>query len=806
MKKYFLLVICLFPCFLFAQQKHTLSGYIFEQGSKETLPGVTIYLPHYNTSTFSNAYGFYSITYPATDVITVIYSYMGFSIDTVVLTSLTQLSFNKEMNKTMVLPTIQVVSEKKSIETTQMSSHLITAMEIKSIPMLFGEKDLFKTLMLMPGVSSGTEGTSGIHVRGGSPDQNLIILDEATIYNANHLLSFFSIFNGDAIKTAELIKGGFPARYGGRLSSVIDIKMKEGNKQSYHGEGGLGLISGHFMVEGPIVKNKSSFMLSGRRTWFDILSRPIVASMMPGYSIGYYFYDLNAKFNYDFGDKDKLFVSGYFGRDKFYMRIKEKSDEGSQKIISDMYWQNGIATIRWNHLFFNKLFSNMSFVFSDYTMTMLQEYDFRADNEKNYFSYKSNSGIRDYTLKYDLSYIPNAMNTILMGAIITYHEARPSAMQTKMMDTITHKNTILAQGLECALYAEDEINIKEKLKINPGVRLNIFTVPQKTYVLPEPRLSINYNFHKEMSLKASYAMMHQYMILLSSTTIGMPNDLWVPVTKNIRPQRSQQVALGWVYEPAKIKMLFSVEGFYKKMNHIIGYKQGASFLFDEWLNTEEDNHKQKIDWESQVTSGQGWAYGIELLARKSAGKFSGWIAYTLSWSQQQFDELNFGKKFYARYDRRHDISLVLKYDPTKRINISLAWVFASGNYLTFPTDTYLTQGLQEHLLINANLPEDVYIPDIQYIDNYAFKNNFKAEPFHHLDIGVQFIKPHKKRKNFESIVEVSIYNVYCHKNPFFYFVIPSEQTDENGNSKHINRLVKITVFPIIPSLSYSFRF
>jgi outer membrane receptor for ferrienterochelin and colicin len=802
MNKYFLTLFCLLPCFLFAQQKHTLSGYIYEKGSMETLQGVTIYLPDYNINTFSNSYGFYSITYPATESVTVWYSYMGFSVDTVVLASVPQLSFNKVMNTTALLQTVQIVADKKSVETAQMSSHTITAMEIKSMPMLFGEKDLFKTLTLMPGVSSGTEGTSGIFVRGGSPDQNLTILDEATIYNANHLLSFFSVFNGDAIKSAELIKGGFPARYGGRLSSIIDVKMKEGNKESYHGEGGVGIISGHFLAEGPIVKNKSSFMVSGRRTWIDIFMRPIMMIATSGSSsAGYYFYDLNAKVNYDFGNKDKLYVSGFFGRDKFSISGKDKLDENKSKYNAGLFWQNGLATVRWNHLFYSKLFSNLSFIFSDYTMTNFQNFTEEFYGEKFTYHYNFNSGIRDYSLKYDLTYIPNAMNNILMGAMVTYHEARPSVIQT-MVDTVKQKQKTMAPGLESVFYIEDEINIKNKLRINPGFRLNIFSVPQKTYVLPEPRFSISYNFRNDLVMKTSYSMMNQYMLLLSPTTIGLPLDLWVPITKKIRPQRSQQVALGLVYEPKKLGMTFSVEGYYKKMDHIIAYMQGASFAsFIDNVFEGEGNEEQHQNWESKITSGQGWSYGAEFMARKSVGKFTGWIAYTLSWAQQQFKELNYGEKFWARYDRRHDVSIVLMYSPKKNINLSMTWVYATGNALTLPDESYQAVGVT-HFLRNINAPPE-FISEwfgFTYAENFGAKNSFRMEAFHHLDIAAQFIKPHKKNKRFESIFEVSIYNVYNHKNPFAYVTNISMFGDK------IPRLAKMSIFPIIPSFTYSFRF
>jgi len=805
-----LIVFCFLPLFSFAQQKHTLSGYVLEKGSMESLPAVTIYLPDYNLVTTTNGYGFYSITYPAADTVRVIYSYLGFARDTLVMPSEPKLSYNKLMDKAFSLKTVQVVSEKKLTETAQMSSHTISALEVKSVPMLFGEKDLFKTLVLLPGVSSGTEGSSGIFVRGGSPDQNLIILDEAIIYNPSHLLGFFSTFNGNAVKSAELIKGGFPARYGGRLSSVIDVKMKEGNKQNYHGEGGVGLLSGNIMVEGPILKNKSSFMVSGRRTWFDLLLRPIMAATQDGFSMGYYFYDLNAKLNYDFGDKDKLYVSAYFGRDKFSTNFRDKDSESITKYNMGLFWQNGLTTIRWNHKFSNKLFANLSFIFTDYTMTTFQNFSYeeKTEKKKEYYEMAFNSGIRDYSLKYDLTYIPNPTNTILFGAMVTYHEARPNTVQIKSTTSFKRGNS-LAQGLEYVLYAEDEINIKNRFRINPGIRLNFFSVPQKTYVLPEPRLSIAYNFRKDLSMKASYAMMNQYMLLLSSSMIGMPTDLWVPVTHKIRPQRSQQVALGLVYEPNKLGATFSIEGYYKKLDQIVAFLPGTSFMssFEDAMEgvVSEDNN---LNWESQITTGQGWSYGVEFLARRTVGKFTGWVGYTLSWSKQQFAELNYGEKFWARNDRRHDVSIVLMYSFKKNINLSVSWVYATGNALTLPDETYLPMTLQNllnaHLDINQKFTERG-VHGWYYVENYGSKNSFRMEPFHHLDISAQFIRPHKKNKKFESIYEVSVYNVYAHKNPFIY-VIREQETYENGTYTTHRRLAKLTIFPIIPSFTYSFKF
>lgn len=799
MKKIIFLIILCIPIFLSAQNKYTISGYITEKGSKESLIGVSVYVKEYATGAVSNTYGFYSVTLKERDSITLIYSYVGFTSDTIRTAFRSNHTFNVALEQGISLREVTISAEKNISETAQMSSIKLSSVEIKSVPMLFGEKDLFKTLMLLPGVQKGTEGTSGMYVRGGGPDQNLVILDEATIYNANHLLGFFSIFNGDAIKSVELIKGGFPARYGGRLSSIINVNMKEGNKTEYHGEGGLGIIAAHAMVEGPIVKNKSSFMVSARRTYLDALIQPILKIDNPNLSAGYYFYDLNAKLNYDFGDKNKLYVSGYFGRDKFYLSEKEK--DYSTKV--GLFWQNGTGTMRWNHLFTNKLFSNLSFIFSDYTMKIYMKEAMEDDK----ISMDYSSGIRDYSLKYDLTYVLNPSNTFYMGAIFTYHMFTPSALALKEADTSYNlSQSIKIHGFEYAIYAEDEINILNKLKINPGIRLAMFSVRGKTYFSPEPRLNVSYNILRNFALKASYALMNQNVHLMSNSSIGLPTDLWLPTTSNIRPQQSQQIAMGLAYDWEKPALSFSLEGYYKKMNHMIAYREGTSFLLMDYIEGDMPTTGE-LAWEKNIVTGQGWSYGVEFLVRRTAGKFTGWIGYTLSWTQQQFDELNFGNKFYARYDRRHDVSIVLMYSPTDNINLSLTWVYASGNAITLPESVYYSESmnnaLDDFMSSKLNIPNAamIYKNDYyEFIESYGQRNSSRMKSFHHLDVGIQFIKQHKKWK---SIWEISVYNVYNHKNAFFYFV--GNEYDEQ-TATYNNKLQQICIFPIIPSFSYNFQF
>ena len=794
------MVFLLLSTLLFGQNI-TVSGHLYERGSLESLPGGLIYEPVSQTATTTNTYGFYTLTLPYRDSMYVVFNCFGFVNDTLWVKGPQDVEYDARLSKITTLEAVTITGEKSNTEQVQMSSIKLSTKEIQQIPMLFGEKDVFKTLLLLPGVQSASEGTSGIYVRGGGPDQNLVILDEATIYNASHLLGFFSIFNGDAIKSVELIKGGFPARYGGRLSSVIDINMKDGNKDSYHVEGGIGIISSNVMVEGPIIKDKASFMISGRTTYLDLLMMPVMKMMGNGTTGGYYFFDLNGKLNFELSKKDKLYLSAYFGRDKFHVAQSDSYMGTTDRYRMGLFWQNATSTVRWNHLFTNKVFSNLSFVFSDYTMNTYMKYKyFYAPNDPDNETYSSdfNSGIRDYTLKYDIAYHPNATHHLLAGAAVTYHEARPNAMTVKA-DTLTLKQIDKERGLEYAVYVEDEINIRNKFRINPGVRLVAFSVPHKTWFSPEPRLAMSYNFLSNLALKASYAMMSQNMILLSTSTIGLPTDLWVPVTDKVRPQRSQQVALGLHYDLKNPQLSFSVEGYYKWMDNILAYKEGTSYfstLIEQILDESIEGQSQSR-WAENVTSGKGWSYGVEFLVRKEVGKFTGWVGYTLSWTKQQFDELNFGEPFFARYDRRHDVSIVLMYSPTKKINLSLSWVFATGNAVTLPTSVYTEETLEEYF--NIPLPESVPIY-YGYVENYGKKNDFRMKPFHHLDIGVQFIKPHTKN-NGQSIFEVSIYNVYNHHNPFFYFI---DQTYVNGQSQYT--LQQISIFPIIPTFTYHFKF
>lgn len=580
---------------------YTISGYVREKVSRESLIGVNIYLSDHKTGTTTNTYGFYSITLPAADSVELIVSYVGFTPEIVKIKLNKNIELNIDLKPSVFLDEVTVSSTRieKQSQSVKMSTINLQVAQIKNIPSLLGEKDVLKVLQFMPGVQTGSEGSSGLYVRGGGPDQNLIILDDAIVYNANHLFGFFSLFNGDALKSVELTKGGFPARYGGRLSSVLDINMKEGNKEEWHGEGGIGLISSRMTLEGPIKKGKSSILISGRRTYADLIMYPFLGEE----KIGYYFYDLNAKINYDFGRKNKIYLSGYFGNDKFSM----KTNNNYYNHDIGFRWGNGTGTLRWNHLFTNKLFSNTSAIFSNYTFRIFDIYQTTGEAIKDYRA-EYYSGIKDYSLKYDIDYLPNPNHRIKAGAISIFHRFNPYAFIEEDIPNNTHINDVtFTNSLESGIYFEDTWQALHNLKVNGGIRFSHFLADQNQYHFFEPRLSVALNLKNDFAVKGSYASMSQYIHMISNTGISLPTDLWVPTTDKVKPQESQQLAFGLVKDFSKPDITFSLEGYYKKMDNVIGYKEGASFM-----NLNEPTSVSDNNWEAKVTDGDAWSYGLEL--------------------------------------------------------------------------------------------------------------------------------------------------------------------------------------------------
>ncbi|MTI30002.1 TonB-dependent receptor [Cytophagales bacterium RKSG123] len=762
--------------------KSTLSGYVKEKGSGELLPGVTVYIPSLQTGTSTNAYGFYSLTIPKGQY-EVIFSFVGYEALITKLNLVNNQEFSLGLDPAQLkLEEVEIIAEQqeKISEQAQMSLVKVPVQQLKDIPAFLGEKDVLKVLQLMPGIQSGNEGSSGLYVRGGGPDQNLLILDDAIVYNANHLFGFFSVFNGDALKSVEMYKGGFPARFGGRLSSVVKMDMKEGHKEEYHGKAAIGIVSANGVFEGPIVKNKSSFLLSGRRTYIDLLARPFMSA---DEKAGYYFYDLNAKLNYEFSPRDKLYLSGYFGRDQAMVKYFLKwSTE------AELYWGNATGTLRWNHLFNNKLFANTALIFSDYEF----EIDVNGKHFSDDFKLEYKSGIRNYTLKIDLDYLPNPYHHIRAGTQITLHQFTPTAfvVEDKLIDKLVNEKKVY-QSFETGFYIEDNLRLFKKLNIDVGMRLSHFIYENKQYVKAEPRFSAAYQLKPNLAAKASFASMNQYIHLLSNSGVGLPTDLWVSSTDKVKPQSSHQIAWGLAWDFPERNFAVTLESYYKRSQNVIAYKEGATFL----LVNDDPAKVKPVEWQQNITSGSGTYYGAELLLQRKFGRLSGWVGYTLSWAKLHFADLNHGEPFFAKNDRRHDISIVGIYKLKKNITLSLSWVYGSGNNYTLGKRDYFAL---THQLIPDFRWGRTDFPKSEWIIDYEEKNNFRAEAYHRLDVNIQFSK---KKKRWTRIWEFGIYNVYNRRNPFFYM---QSFKEEDGNL--VGVLEKVTLFPFLPSVNYRIEF
>lgn len=787
----------IFALFLFQgnthAQKYTISGYIEDASSGERLIAATVYDEISKSGVVANVYGYYSLTLPRGSI-SLKCSFVGYHPVEIKINLQKDTLIKFVLEPSLTLKEVVVTAKKESqVEQSQMSVVEIPVHTIKSLPVFLGEKDVLKAIQLFPGVQSGNEGTTGLYVRGGGPDQNLILLDGVPVYNADHLFGFFSVFNPDAIQHVSLVKGGFPARYGGRLSSVLDIRMKEGNNKEYHGEVSVGLISSKLTVEGPLVKNKSSFIVSARRTYIDLLVQPFIKAMEDNASGGYYFYDVNTKLNYILSDKDRIFLSFYTGQDKAYAKYKDSYfyDNTRHEYSSDagLDWGNFTTAFRWNHIYNKKWFSNITATFSRFRFevgeTFLSKQTENGNTQTSEFSFKYFSGIHDWALKADFEYHPSPRHRVLLGISDIYHTFSPGSTIFKYSDssensfnieTTYGNNKVYAH--EISLYGEDEFSLSSKIKINAGVHASLFPVQGTLYNSIQPRLNARYLLKENWSVKLAASKMTQYILLLTNSGIGLPTDLWLPVTQNIKPQQSWQYAAG-IFHELKNGIEISLEGYYKDMTNLIEYKEGADFF------------SASQNWEEKIETGKGNAYGAEFLIRKTEGKTTGWIGYTLSWANRQFDNLNFGEQFPYRYDRRHDIGIAITHTLSERVDFGIVWVYGTGNAVSLPIEKYPGIVNQE-----GSYPYYFY-PDVQY---YEGRNGFRTPAYHRLDIGVNL---HKKLKRGERTWSFNIYNLYNRKNPFMIYF----STEYNyGNSKPTTRLKQISLFPLIPSFSYSFKF
>jgi hypothetical protein len=815
--------------FLHAQD-YTIRGYITDDKNGETLISSSVYEINSHKGCVSNAYGFYSLTLQK-GASEIIFSNVGYASQQRNFKLNKDTVINIRLKESIELGEVTVLGSRQElgVQGSQMSAIEVPITQIKSVPSLFGETDVIKALQLLPGVKAGTEGSAGFYVRGGGPDENLLLLDGVPVYNVNHMFGFFSIFNADAIKNVTLYKGSFPARFGGRLSSVVDIRMKDGNNKKYHGNVTIGLISSKINLEGPLFNENTTFNISARRTYADILIQPIIAIVakqngVGQTSAGYYFYDVNAKISHKFSDKDRLYLSTYVGDDVIYANMQQSFADfgtGSQtgRLKMDWDWGNIISALRWNHVINNKLFMNTTAAFTRYRFYMAVGTESKTiidsppstSTETVTLGYKS--GIEDFSGKVDYDWSPNSNHDIKFGANYTYHTFRPGVTIAKIestgnsmnqsMDTTIGDQQVAAH--ETILYFEDNISLGPVVKLNVGLHYSNFIVQNEFYPSLQPRIGLRVLLNDKLSLKAGFASMSQYIHLLSNSNISLPTDLWVPVTKRIAPMQSQQISAGIFYNLLNLVDL-SVEGYYKNMDNLIEYKDGATFF------------GSSTSWEDKVSMGRGWAYGVEFLAQKTIGKTTGWIGYTWSKSERLFDrpgqELNNGVSFPAKYDRRHDVSVVVSHKFSEKIDVAATWVYSTGSCGTLALQNYggtdIPQSAGNNYYGSSYIPNgsgsvtSIFNPITASLPYVSSRNNFRYDPYHRLDVGVNF---HKQKKHGIRTWNISVYNLYNQLNPFLTTVTSKYQYNPVTNqSSEKKALTQISIFPIIPSVSYTYKF
>lgn len=765
-------------------ESFTISGYIMDTESKEILIGATVYISNIQKGTTSNEYGFYSLTLPKGSY-EISFSYIGFESLVKQIDLLQNVEFSPSLSKGNQLKEVVVTDEQttyRHIE-SKMSSNFLSMEKLKSIPVLMGERDVLKMVQLMPGVQSGSEGSTGLYVRGGGPDQNLILLDGVNIYNVNHLFGFLSTLNGDAIKSAEVIKGGFPARYGGRLSSILDIRMKEGDMEEFQGDLSVGLVSGKLSLEGPIQKNKTSFHFSARRTWLDAITTPIQKSVKREGGIkefyAYHFYDLNAKINHKFSEKSRLYFSSYLGSDKLKSELKETGYSETVNLI----WGNQIYSVRWNYLISPKLFTNTTIYSSAYDFDFEGAQSTLSDNAASYETrFNSQSRIRDYGGKIDLIFLPNPNHYIRMGIGMIHHQFTPTVNSDSYQQGIQTPN-VNTQGNtkinaeEIALYAENDMSLGKRIQLNVGLHLSNFNVEASNYTSLQPRFALSFLLNEKSSVKLSYAQMTQFLHLLASPGLGLPTDLWVPSTDKVKPAHSSQYALGYTRSlPEGFEL--TIEGYFKNMHNLLEYKSGFNVF------------SGSKGWEDKILTGDGNSYGFEFLLEKKLGKITGWLGYTWSKSNRSFPDINNGETFPYKYDRRHDISLAITYKKSEQMDMGLIWVYGSGNTYTLGTFNYNALGAGQY-----PIPVEGVLSQFLPVNHIENRNNHRAPAYHRLDLSINL---HKVKKRGKRTYSFGFYNAYSRQNPFTIMI----RQGSNGSLF----LEQTSLIPIVPFVAYSFKF
>jgi len=775
-KRGLLLALLLIPLSLVAQ-KHVVSGYVLDSASRETMIAATVFDTVSGIGTVTNQHGYYTLVLPEGRA-ALRYSYVGYPEMFVEMTLTHDTLINAEMSE-LVLAEVVVTAHAAGLDvkTTQMSANYVPIDVVKKMPSLAGELDIVKAVQLLPGVQSGSEGSTGLYVRGGGPDENLVLLDGIPLYNINHAMGMFSVFNADAIKSFTLYKGNFPARFGGRLSSVLDVRQNDGNAQSYHGTVSVGLLAAKASVEGPIWKDHTTFNVSFRRSYFDLLSQPIIAAVTAAEGSpttgGYYFYDINARISHKFSDKDRLSASFFMDDDGIYATNKEEGYDYAWKMKANWRWGNILGSLNWMHVYTPKIFSEMIVAYSQYQYKLGVYEGEENDGMKSEYDMSFNSRISDVTFKYNFDYKPHHAHDIKFGAEYVYHYFKPSVMSAYELsagiiqyDMDTTFGNVPIHNHEAALYFEDDWSIHERFKLNMGLRGSLYCTKSKTYPSLEPRVGFRVLITSDFSFKASYSYMTQYVHLLSSSNVTLPTDLWVPVTDNVPPMKAHQVAGGFFYNVLDYFDI-SLEGYYKRMYNEIEYKDGATYV------------SVNGNWEDKICVGDGYSYGIEVLLQRSVGKFTGWIGYTWSRSIRKFDRegmvINDGEEFPAKYDRQHDLSISLQYSPVRLVDLGLTFIYGTG--------TCGSLALQQS-------------PDA--VPLLTARNNFRMPDYHRMDFAANFHFDRKPKKDGtprkgEHQLNINIYNLYNHKNAYMVYV-------EDG------KLMQLSIFPIMPSIGYTFKF
>ncbi len=773
-------------------QKISVSGYISDAASGEKIIGATLTTSDNIHYAISNSYGYYILSLnPSNDSVSLKASYVGFSPSAITIKPDRNLKIDFDLDSRNILNEVVVNAEKTAVyeRRKEMSIVTVPVAKVTVMPSIGGESDLLKSLQLMPGIQSGNEASSSLYVRGGSPDQNLMVIDDVPVYYVNHLGGFVSTFNSDAIKSMKLVKGGFPSQYGSRLSSVLDVRMKEGNMKEFHGNGMIGVIASKIMVEGPIKKDTTSYMLSVRRFMYDLITRPLTkAFSIDGTSVGYHFYDLNVKINHIISPTDRLYLSFYSGGDKILTRKKTQTDLNKMTLE----WGNILGSFRWNHLYSDRLFSNITLYSTRYRLSNDFINTFTRDKIKEKTSSGYWSGIVDLSVKADFDYFVNQNYKVKFGGTSICHYFNPNTTSYHSVENSAAVDTSFGskkqKGFENAAYLENEISVGTRFFTNIGLRLTDYQTQNRNFFSVEPRFLSTFTIGENALLKASYSQMNQYIHLLTGSGPNMQNDIWVPVTDVIKPSLSKQFAFGLERTFRNGMYEVSLEVYHKTMNNLISYKDGVATL------------SSVSDWQTQVeTNGTGKSYGLEFLLQKIKGPITGWIAYTYSKTTRQFENKNNGKPYPFKYDRTHDISIVYLQKIKSNIQFSATWVYGTGNPYTLASGKY--KMMPE--IINELINESNYL---NYGQVYDDLNSYRMRAYHKLDVGINFNKTVKRGVRTWSI---NIYNLYNRQNPYYYFLDTTYQFDQQGQViPGLTRTVlkQQSYFPIIPSFSYSFRF